>query len=83
MVPFNQFNNTGNVQTVNFGASAFSGAVPAGFASGWLFPAGLAGTATWLQLSGTTIAATDDGVMEFIVDCDTGGSINVDDWAFA
>ena len=40
-------------------------------------------TGTWNQISGTTIGATDDGVMEFIVDCDgTAGFINVDDWAF-
>lgn len=33
-------------------------------------------------LSGTTPAATDDGVMEFIVDCDgTAGWVNVDDFA--
>lgn len=39
---------------------------------------------TWQQLSATTQAATDDGVMEFVVDCDgTAGWINVDDWAVA
>lgn len=33
------------------------------------------------QLTGTTIAATDAGVMEFYVDCDgTTGWLNVDDW---
>ena len=38
---------------------------------------------SWEQLSGTTSAASgDDGVMEFIVDCDgTAGFVNVDDWA--
>lgn len=39
---------------------------------------------TWQQLYGTTPAATDDGVMEFVVDCDgTAGWVNVDDWAVA
>lgn len=33
------------------------------------------------QLTGTTATATDDGVMEFYVDCDgTTGWLNVDDW---
>jgi hypothetical protein len=33
------------------------------------------------QLTGTTAAATDDGVMEFIIDCDgTTGWINIDDF---
>lgn len=37
---------------------------------------------TWQQLTGTTAAATDDGVMEFVVDCDgTAGNVFVDDWA--
>jgi len=36
----------------------------------------------WETLSGTTAAPTDDGVMEFVVDCDgTTGWINVDDFA--
>jgi len=30
------------------------------------------------------IAATDDGVMEFVLDCDgTAGYVNIDDWSFA
>jgi hypothetical protein len=38
------------------------------------------GTGSWLTLSGTTVAATSDGVMEFTVDCDgTAGFVNVDD----
>jgi hypothetical protein len=38
-------------------------------------------TANWELLTGTTAAATDDGVMEFLVDCDgTAGFVNVDDW---
>ena len=33
------------------------------------------------QLTGTTAAATDNGVMEFVVDCDgTTGWVNTDDW---
>lgn len=40
------------------------------------------GADTWEQLTGTTAAANDDGVCEFVVDCDgTAGSIFVDDWA--
>ena len=43
-----------------------------------------AGTGAWNSLSGTTAAANDDGVMEFIVDCDgTAGFVNLDDWALA
>lgn len=39
---------------------------------------------TWRQLIGTTQRATDDGVMEFIVDCDgTAGWVNIDDFQFA
>lgn len=38
----------------------------------------------WEQLIGVTAAANDDGVMEFVVDCDgTAGSIFVDDWSAA
>jgi hypothetical protein len=41
MVPFVVFGGvlgtSGNVVTANFGASAFSGTVPSGFTSGWLF----------------------------------------------
>jgi hypothetical protein len=41
--------------------------------------AGAAGE--WTLLSGTTSAATSDGVMEFVVDSDgTAGWINIDDW---
>jgi hypothetical protein len=44
--------------------------------------AGAAGT--WEQLTGTTPAATDDGVYEFYVDCDgPTGWVNVDDWGVA
>lgn len=36
----------------------------------------------WTLVSGTTAAATDDGMMEFYVDCDgTAGWINVDDFS--
>jgi len=39
MIPFLTFGDTGgqvgNITTINFGASAFVGAVPAGFTSGW------------------------------------------------
>lgn len=40
------------------------------------------GTGSWVQISGTTAAVTDDGALEFYVDCDgTAGWINVDDWS--
>jgi hypothetical protein len=35
----------------------------------------------WEQLTGTTIAATDNGCMEFVIDCDgTAGNLFVDDF---
>lgn len=43
-----------------------------------------AAAGTWEQLSGTTASVTDDGALEFVVDCDgTAGWINVDDWSIA
>lgn len=40
-----------------------------------------ASTGSWNQISGATAAVTEDCVLAFYVDCDTGGSfINVDDW---
>lgn len=37
------------------------------------------GTGSWNQISGATAAATDDGVMEFVIDCDgTAGVVYVD-----
>ena len=43
-----------------------------------------AGTGAWNQISATSSVANDDGVLEFIVDCDgTAGWVNVDDWAAA
>lgn len=42
------------------------------------------GTGSWLTLSGTTAAVTDDGVVEFVVDCDgTAGTVSVDDWSIS
>jgi hypothetical protein len=42
------------------------------------------GTGAWNALSGTTVAANDDGMMEFVVDCDgTAGAIYVDSLAAA
>lgn len=38
------------------------------------------GTGSWETLTGTTAALTDDGAVEFYVDCDGLGWINVDDW---
>jgi hypothetical protein len=41
-----------------------------------------AAAGSWGQISGTTAAASDDGVFEFVVDCDgTTGWTNVDDWS--
>lgn len=41
-----------------------------------------AGSGTFQTLSGTSAAATADGVMEFVVDCDgTAGNIFVDTWS--
>jgi hypothetical protein len=42
-----------------------------------------AAAGSWEQLTGTTASASDDGAMEFVVDCDgaSGGWINVDDWS--
>lgn len=43
-----------------------------------------AGTGSWNSISGATAAATDDGVMEFVVDCDgTAGIAYVDSLAVA
>lgn len=40
-----------------------------------------AGTGSWNQISGATAAVTEDCVLTFCVDCDTGGSyINIDDY---
>lgn len=40
------------------------------------------GTGSWNQISGTTAAANDDGVMEFVIDCDgTAGVVYVDSLA--
>lgn len=37
---------------------------------------------TWQLLSGTTAAAAEDGVCEFVVECDgTAGSVYTDDWS--
>ena len=42
------------------------------------------GTGSWLTLTGTTAAATDDGALVFYVDCDgTAGTVTVDDWSVA
>jgi hypothetical protein len=43
-----------------------------------------AAVSTWEQLTGTATAATADGVIEVVVDCDgSAGAIYVDDWAAA
>jgi hypothetical protein len=74
-------NVVGDTVTANFGQTAYAYAVPSGFVN-WGYPVGSPGTATWVQITGTTPAATDDGMMEFIVDCDgAGGFIHIDDWS--
>lgn len=41
-----------------------------------------ASSGTWQQLSGTTAAATDNGVFEVCLDCDgSAGNVYTDDWA--
>jgi hypothetical protein len=73
-------NDIGSVFSTNFGASAFVGAVPAGYGP-WTGPAF---NSDWVQLAGTSSVATDDGVWEFIIDCDgVMGWLNVDDWTFS
>jgi hypothetical protein len=72
-----------DVATANFGASAFVYTPPSGFGN-WLQLAGFPGTATWVQLSGTSPTVTDAGAVEFAVNCDgVAGSIEIDDWSFA
>jgi hypothetical protein len=40
------------------------------------------GASTWETLTGTTAAVTDDGVLEFVVDCDgSAGNVFVNQWA--
>lgn len=40
------------------------------------------GANTWETLTGTTAAVTDDGVLEFVVDCDgSAGNVFVNQWA--
>jgi len=39
------------------------------------------GTGSWEELTGTTATVTDNGVLEFVVDCDgTAGVVYTDDW---
>jgi hypothetical protein len=79
MVPFVTFGGTGasasDAYTLNFGGTSFVGAVPEGFLPGWL-----TGTPTWETLSGTTPAATADGMVELIVDCLGYGILHLDEW---
>lgn len=54
--------------------------VPLGVAADTVLATYSAGTGSWNSITGTTPAATDDGVFEFLVDCDygTGGVVFVD-----
>lgn len=55
---------------------------PLGLASDVVLATSTASAGTWELLSATSSSVTDDGVLEFVVDCDTsGGWVNVDDWA--
>jgi hypothetical protein len=57
-------------------------ALGANFDSDTVLDTHTAAVDTWEQLSGTTASVTDDGLLEFIVDCDgTVGFVNVDDWS--
>jgi hypothetical protein len=57
-------------------------ALGASFNSDTVLDTHTAAVDTWEQLSGTTAAVTDDGICEFVVDCDgTAGFVNVDDWS--
>ena len=53
----------------------------AGISSDTVLATYSSGTGSWNQISGTTSAVTEDCVLTFFVDCDTGGSyINIDSW---
>jgi hypothetical protein len=56
--------------------------VAAGITADTVLATASGGTGSWLTLSGTTAAVTDDAVLEVVVDCDgTAGTVNIDDWA--
>ncbi len=55
--------------------------IAAGITSDTVLDTMTAGATTWEQLSGTTAAVTENCVLEFVVDSDSGNvSVNVDDW---
>jgi hypothetical protein len=60
-------------------------ALGASFNSDTVLDTHTAADGTWEQLSGTTASVTDDGAVEFVVDCDLSGGgsgwINVDDYS--
>jgi hypothetical protein len=58
--------------------------VAAGITADTVLATASGGTASWLTLTGTTAAVTDDAVLEFYVDCDgTAGTVSIDDWSVA
>lgn len=57
--------------------------IPLGINADTVLATASGGTGSWLTLTGTTAAATDDGVFEFLVDCDTNSTVFVDDWSVA
>jgi len=54
-----------------------------GVTSDTVLATSVAANGTWEQLSGTTVAASEDGAFEVYVDCDgtSGAWVNVDDWS--
>jgi hypothetical protein len=58
--------------------------VAAGISADTVLATAVGGTGSWLTLTGTTAAVTDDAVLQFVVDCDgTAGTVSVDDWSVA
>lgn len=84
---------TATVTTYVNKSAAYNGAQPrlmlrrnpaAGITSDTVLATASGGTGSWLTLSGTTAAVTDDAVLEVFVDCDgTAGTVTVDDWSVA
>ena len=55
--------------------------VAAGISADTVLDTHTAAVETWEQLTGTTIAATDDTALEFVIDCDgTAGIVYNDDF---
>lgn len=84
---------TATVSVYVYKSASYNGAQPRlilrqndaiGITSDTVLATASGGTATWLLLSGTTPAVTDDGAIVCYVDCDgTVGTVTVDDWSVA